>query len=275
MKITALTENTAARPDLGTEHGLSIFIETQKHRIVCDFGASALFAENAEKLGIDIASADIAVLSHGHYDHGGGLGTFLEKNSRADVYVHQLAFGNYSSRRITGEFRYIGLDQTLKASPRIRYNPGTVVIDDELTIFSDVHGRRLFSETNRTLLEPDENGRFREDRFLHEQNLAITSSGKRVLISGCAHNGIVNILERFSELFGEYPDIVVSGFHLSSPGSGSDVYSANTDGVAEYLLGCPGTFYTCHCTGMPAFNRLCELMGSRIRYFAAGDTITV
>ena len=73
MKITALLENKTNREDMLTEHGLSLYIETEKHKILFDMGQSDLFAKNAAALGIDLSSVDIAVLSHGHYDHGGGV----------------------------------------------------------------------------------------------------------------------------------------------------------------------------------------------------------
>ncbi|MCI8845747.1 MAG: MBL fold metallo-hydrolase [Lachnospiraceae bacterium] len=72
MKITALLENKTNREDMLTEHGLSLYIETEKHKILFDMGQSDLFAKNAAALGINLSSVDIAVLSHGHYDHGGG-----------------------------------------------------------------------------------------------------------------------------------------------------------------------------------------------------------
>ena len=80
MKITALVENTTNNPSLGTQHGLSLYIEANGRKILFDMGADGLFLENAEKLGIDIAGVDLAIVSHGHDDHGGGLGVFLEKN---------------------------------------------------------------------------------------------------------------------------------------------------------------------------------------------------
>ena len=76
MKITALTENTT-QCGLPTEHGLSLYIETEKHTVLFDMGQSDLLAQNAASLGVDLRKADAAVLSHGHYDHGGGLKTFL------------------------------------------------------------------------------------------------------------------------------------------------------------------------------------------------------
>ena len=84
MKITALVENTSV-PGLPVEHGLSLYIETTRHTILFDSGQGTLFAENAERLGKDLAKVDLMVLSHGHYDHGGGLKTFLELNDHAPL----------------------------------------------------------------------------------------------------------------------------------------------------------------------------------------------
>ena len=97
MKITALVENTvseeqAERLGLGREHGLSLYIEACGHRILFDMGQSGLFARNAAALGVDLAAVDLAVLSHGHYDHGGGLARFLELNGAAPVYLNEHAF---------------------------------------------------------------------------------------------------------------------------------------------------------------------------------------
>ena len=73
IQITALVENTSADPRLGAEHGLSLYIETGAHHILFDMGQTALYAANARALGVDLAGVDLAVLSHGHYDHGGGV----------------------------------------------------------------------------------------------------------------------------------------------------------------------------------------------------------
>ena len=115
MKLYTLMENTTCRPDFDAEHGLSLYIETDRHRLLFDIGQSGTFADNAEKLGVDLAAVDCAVLSHGHYDHGGGLKRFLEINDHAPVYLNRNAFGEYYH----GPDRYIGLDTQLKKSGRL------------------------------------------------------------------------------------------------------------------------------------------------------------
>ena len=92
MRITALVENTVGNGCVECEHGLSLYIETEKHKILFDMGQSALFLQNARALGVDIAAVDMAVLSHGHYDHGGGLSAFLQANTNAPVYISRYAF---------------------------------------------------------------------------------------------------------------------------------------------------------------------------------------
>ena len=129
MKITALTENTS-RKGLPYEHGLSLYIETEKHNILFDTGQTELFAKNAEMLGIDLGKVDIAVLSHGHYDHGGGLKRFLELNKTAPVYMSKFAFEPHYN----GAQKYIGLDLSLRGSGRIVFTDGVTKNADGLTI---------------------------------------------------------------------------------------------------------------------------------------------
>ena len=117
MRITALVENTVGRDCVGCEHGLSLYIETVGRTVLFDMGQSDLFLRNAQALGLDLAAVDVAVLSHGHYDHGGGLATFLKLNNHAPVYMSRHAFEPH----FNGTEKYIGLDSLLQASGRIVY----------------------------------------------------------------------------------------------------------------------------------------------------------
>ena len=111
MKIVTLLENTASCPGVAPQHGLSLYIETEEWKILFDMGQDDTFAVNAEQLGIDLSKVNLAVLSHGHYDHGGGLAAFLRMNKTAPVYIHTDAFGHYYN----GIEKYIGLDPDRKS----------------------------------------------------------------------------------------------------------------------------------------------------------------
>ena len=92
MRISVLCEDSPLCSRFEAEHGLSFLIQTEKNKILFDAGQSDLFLRNAEKLGEKLQDVDIVILSHGHYDHGNGLEYFMQRNSRAKIYVHPLAF---------------------------------------------------------------------------------------------------------------------------------------------------------------------------------------
>jgi len=274
MKITALIENTASSPELLSEHGLSFYAETGNHRLMFDFGLSDGYITNARALGIDLKTVDAAFLSHGHHDHGGGLAAFLNLNSKANVYAHKAAFSPYFAKRPTGETKYIGLDSDLPNDPRIILTDDVTAVDPALTLFAGVTGRELFSDTNSVLMEMRGDELF-EDRFLHEQNLFIDEGGRTVLLAGCAHNGIINILERCKNVIGKLPDVCFGGFHLSNPTAGTSLPQEKIEALAERLHDYPTIFYTCHCTGLSPYAALKEKLGDKVRYVSGGDTIDV
>ncbi len=202
MKITALTENTSAF-GLPVEHGLSLFIEVNGRALLFDTGQTALFADNASRLNIDLRDVDICVLSHGHYDHGGGLERFLEINSKAPVFLSRYAFEPH----FNGE-RYIGLDTSLMDSDRLVFTDGVTKIADDMTLYS-CNEREKKLDLGSFGLNAEHSGRLIPDDFRHEHYLLIEENGRRVLISGCSHKGIINIVDWFK------PDVLVGGFHFN------------------------------------------------------------
>ena len=233
MKITSLLENTTHRADMQTEHGLSLYIETETHNILFDMGQTDLFAQNAKNLGISLAEADIAILSHGHYDHGGGLSAFLSENDKSPVYVHRDAFLPHYN----GTQKYIGLDTHLVCHPRLCFTDDTCRIADGLTLYSCNYRERPHSFGAWGLTERV-GDTFIDDDFRHEQYLLIEEDGKRVLISGCSHKGILDITAWFS------PDVLIGGFHFSKMPLDESLTQA-----AKTLSAYPTEYYTCHCTG--------------------------
>ncbi|MDO4949134.1 MAG: MBL fold metallo-hydrolase [Bacteroidales bacterium] len=272
MRITSLIDDTS-RKGLPTEHGLSLYIEKDDgQKVLFDMGQHALFARNAETLGLSIADVDVAVVSHGHYDHGGGLGTFLATNTEAKVFINREAFLPHYSLRDTG-LTYIGLDAELKDSERLVFCTDVARIDDGMTLFANVQGNCCHPTGNRLLFGPSEH---ENDTFGHEQNLIVEEAGKTVVFAGCAHRGIVNILRRAEELMGRAPTHVVAGMHLTKSGLDKSEEDLSIRTLAAELLHYNGTmFYTMHCTGEEPFGKLKSLMGARIAYVACGDSITI
>jgi 7,8-dihydropterin-6-yl-methyl-4-(beta-D-ribofuranosyl)aminobenzene 5'-phosphate synthase len=273
MLIKTLVENTAISKDFGSEHGLSLYIETKKHKILFDVGASDLFLQNAKKLDVNIADVDFLVISHGHYDHGGGLKTFLKENTKAEVYLHRLAFGQYYAIRPKDELDFIGLDEELKQNKQIVLTSDSFFINNEIQVFSNVLQREPRPKSNSGLLK-EYKGQTVADTFAHEQNFVIEENGKILLATGCAHNGIINILEHFYTLKVRMPDLVIGGFHLSSR-SGGNEDSEIIDRIGKYLMGTKAKFYTCHCTGLEPYKRLKAIMGDSIDYLSAGSEIII
>ena len=271
IRIVVLLENTKESPKLKCKHGLSLYAETEAHKILFDTGPNALFLKNAEALGIDIADIDIAVISHGHVDHCGGLKYFLEKNKKAKIYLRPAAIEKYYVKVLGMPF-YAGIDRSLLSSNRLVFTDDIYAVDDELTLFSSATGRFPLPKSDGNLFVK-RNGKIIADDFCHEQNLIIASGGSRVLFCGCAHAGIVNIVSRAKTLTGAAPTAVIGGMHLYEPMKKryeSDEYIAS---VAAALTKNESTYYACHCTGKKAYEKMKHCLLDRLAYLRTGYEI--
>ena len=269
MVIKTLVENTSLSTFYGCQHGLSFYVETKKHKLLVDLGQNQLFYENAAKLDVAIDDIDTVIITHGHYDHGGGLGTFLKHNNHARVYIHKLAFEDYYSMD-GGKLHYVGLDMKYKTHPQCVFVEKDMRIDDELMLFTNVLERDYAAESNQSLkLRRDD--KYVEDMFLHEQNLIVTENGKHVLFSGCAHCGIINILNRAEKMTGTQMDAVFSGFHLSNPKTGKTEELTTVDVIGRLLKGKKTHYFTGHCTGQIPFEILKNIMKEQVSYISAGS----
>ena len=263
MKITVLIENTACDKELTAEHGLSLYIETSDKTVIFDSGQSEHFAENAQKLGVDLKKVDIAVLSHGHYDHSGGFLRFLEINDKARIYMNENVFGNHLNR--TG--KYIGVDQKLQKSDRITLTNDEYHIDDSLTLYT-LNDMTPKYPVDSAGLSVDIGGKISADTFRHEHYLLIEDEGKKVLISGCSHKGILNIENRFE------PDYLIGGFHFMDVSMDAKGQERLKEAATE-LLSYRTVYYTGHCTGAEQFEYMKKIMGERLERIYTGRTISI
>lgn len=275
MRIINLIENTEGRSGCAYAHGLSFYVETKKHRILLDLGPSGETLHNAQTLGIDLDKVDTVILSHGHYDHSGGILPFVGINDRALIYMQESAVGDYYSDRgksAPERYEYIGIDKNIAKLPQVRFLQGDHKIDDELELFTiKSRSHKLPSSNKRILVRRGDH--FQCDDFVHEQFLVIREGSKRVLMSGCAHSGILSIMDAFCDKYGKEPDLVISGFHLMKKTEYTGDEIREIEEIAEELKKYSTRFITCHCTGIPAFDRMKAIMEDQLAYVHSGEEI--
>ena len=275
MRIINLVENELGNSGCEAAHGLSFYVETENHKLLFDSNPSDVVIRNAQKLGVDLPAVDTVILSHGHYDHSGGILPFVELNPRAKIYMQYNAGGEYYA--FDGEeqgFRYIGIDKKILSLPQVQLLKGDIKIDDELQVFTVDQRAYPLPSTNKRLRELC-NGQYIQDEFHHEQNLLLTADGKKILFCGCAHNGILNVMETLERKFGSasLPDLVIGGFHLMKRTEFSEADTSEITEIANRLRAYKAHFATCHCTGLPVFNQMKEIMGDQLSYVHSGDTL--
>ena len=264
MKWTVLVDNRTNNPVLETEHGLSILLETEKHSILLDTGASDMFIRNAKRLGKDLSRVDYVFISHGHSDHAGGLKHFMEINKKAKVIVSPDAIkGKFFSKRrylhsITTEWPEIPQERLLT----IDHNQS---IGDDIYVIAHIPQIHPMPEGNQHLYAEDTQGQYIQDDFRHE--LALYTGG--LLFTGCAHSGLENILAACPLPV----NTVVGGFHLldnhESEAKLSNLSHRLTDAYPRTQ------FYTSHCTGDAVFAILKGVIGNKIHPFSCGTTISI
>lgn len=196
MKITVLVENSVCKINtkhVKSEDGLSLYIELEEQKIVFDSGQSDLFIHNAVKMGIDLTLVDYLVISHGHFEQGGGLNHFLKINKKAKIFLHiKAAYKYYTS--IFGFIPYNeGLENNIPQNNRINFIKEDTQIDDKIILlegFPEVfdqpgEDKEIFEKTNNPV----------SDKFNHQLAMMLIENDEIVLFSGCSHSGIINIIE--------------------------------------------------------------------------------
>ena len=262
MKWTVLSDNRNNDSRLSTEHGLSIFLETERHRILLDTGASDVFIRNAEVLGIDLSTVDYVFISHGHSDHAGGLRYFLEQNKQAKIIVSPDAVsGKFYSKRWNLHSITTVWPESIK--DRFITIEKTCEITDGLCVIAHIPQIHPMPKGNKHLFVKDANGEYVNDDFRHE--LALYTDG--LLFTGCAHSGLENILPACP-----YPvNSVVGGFHLLDGQESEEKLQTLATGLKGKY---PSTrFYTSHCTGDNVFEVMKGVMGEQLQSFRCGTII--
>lgn len=278
IKVTALIENRTNHPELTAEFGLSLLVEVEDRRILFDTGSSGAFLRNGEALGVDLTDLDAVVLSHGHIDHCRGLKAMVEGGTlTVPLYVHREFFTDRWWDKSDTEGYLEPTSSGLSVSYLLRNNVKLRALSQP--VFQPFPGEEIYliSGFRRTCrfepLDPLDmifaGGEFRVDEYRDELVLVIRKEEGLVVITGCAHNGMVNICAHAETLFGAPVVAYIGGTHLvPSPVS-------RALATAEYVNGSSiRTFAACHCTGAEAY-RIFEEKCPSFRQFSTGDSLIV
>lgn len=273
IKITTLSENTAAFAGLLAEHGLSVLIETDEANVLLDTGLSVSVANNVEALGVDLKKVDKIVISHGHHDHTGGLRDVLRKmRKKVEIIGHPDIMASKYAKREGFPAGYIGIPFDRRELESLGavfvLTPEPVRISENITT-SGVVPMNTEYETIDPFLKEMKGDELVPDELLDDRSLFIKTDKGLVVILGCAHRGIINTLHHARELTGEERiEMVIGGCHLMNS-SEERVWMTITalKEMGVHKIG------VSHCTSLPAAAMMAHEFGEDFFFNNAGTRI--
>lgn len=275
LRLVLLIENTSCDEDIIPEHGLSIYIEFNGQKGVYDTGQSSQFLDNADAMHIDLQKIDWVALSHGHYDHTGGLKSLLEiTDKKIPVYAGEGAFNPKYARRDNDVIESIGItfshDEISELAAEVHeINSNIAEICDNIYMVGPAPLQEEYEGPSRYMLVKDTADQYINDMLTDERTLVIRTSQGLVIITGCAHRGSVNITR---DVLAKFPDenilMILGGFHLGKTDELS--IQKRIDAFRDMQIGGIGL---CHCTGAKACRMFKSELGDKCFIAPAGSEI--
>lgn len=270
FEVTVLVDNAAAQPGLATEHGLAFWIRAGSRHVLLDTGQGGVLEANASALGIDLARTDAVVLSHGHYDHTGGLAGLFDRGVTPPVFLHTDAFTARYSRQAEPPHKPIGMPQEARAAlaarpERVRPVTGPTRIIEGVWATGPIPRRTAFEDTGGPFFT-DAACRT-PDYILDDQALWLETGEGVVMLLGCAHSGVVNTLNYIAEVTSATRfRAVIGGMHLLH--TTEERLEATVEALRRYDI---ATLAPCHCTGENAMTALAEHFPTQYTLIGAGS----
>ncbi len=274
LQITTIVEDTAGGLGLLAEHGLALWIEADGRNLLFDTGQGMVLDHNAEALGIDLEKADSVILSHGHYDHTGGIVEASGRFHNATLYVHPEAFKAKYARRDdgTGQFASAQIASVDDAGSRFAktvLTAGWTELADDIWVTGEIPRRTDFEDTGGPFYLDE--ACTVEDRLVDDQALYIESSQGVVVILGCAHAGLVNTLEYVAERTGcSRIHAVLGGTHLLR--ASQERLQKSIEALRRYDVQLIGP---AHCTGMRAAAAIMNTWPERFVQLMTGSRVVI
>lgn len=267
LRLTILAENKVRKSNLLAEHGLSIWIELDGRYFLFDTGQTDIFLTNAYKLGIDVTCAQAIVLSHGHYDHGGGL-IYFPTQKKIKLVAHPSAFKRKVSYQDDGQMVYAGLPENMPQWPDLQLNSSIYQLDDNVYAVTGIETETGYKKSADKMFI-QENGQIYPDSMIDEQLMVIKRDYGLVVILGCSHPGVVNCLLHVKNKFpGQKIAVIIGGMHLGS----------KDDNELEQIIDIfremdVSRLLPLHCTGLDASCRMKQVLGDKVFLPQTGDQI--